>query len=394
MRSGTATTSKHIDNATEDDDQTTICGASTGLGTDVSTTRILEELLCNSRSVETKLININKRLTELESSPCKRRRLDADATYSPDQRDEGGEVYREMCGDGMIAGRRERLTNKFRQQLPTTSRWDGNDLGSTVREGDEPNRTTNIDEMISKLQFERATMRRDTASTRMSVSDLLRASVPSQRKGNIADFQPFKFVERGEKCSKISQGEATLPEYLDALFIMIGSEGCPVGWGENMRLHVEDIVRMSTVWDWKICRRWSERLFKLLVEGRVKGGWNNVMFIKNLQRDMIALGQKTGECRTGKVDAVKRDRVEIEGENKKQGGPFDREKDGKPCFGWNWGKECGFKTHHGADDAKIPHICAWCAYRYKTIGYHAEKDCYSKQRYNERKGEGVGQGFQ
>ena len=284
--------------------------------------------------------------------------------------------------------------NGNERQQPSTSGW-GLNLDSSVMEGDVPSRETELDDLIAKLQNERATIRRDTASTKMTVTDLLRASVPARKKGTIAaDFQPYKFVERGERCFKISQGEATLPEYLDAIFIMINSELCPAGWGEHMRMHVEDVVRMSTVWEWKICRRWSERLFKLLVEGRVKGGWDNVMYIKDLQRDMIALGQKSGESKVAvKYEYVKKDRVEIEGENKKQGGPFDKDKDGKPCYGWNWGKDCGFKAHHGTDEAKIPHICAWCAYRYKSIGYHTEKECYSKQRYNERKGE-AGQNFQ
>lgn len=102
-------------------------------------------------------------------------------------------------------------------------------MESTIHEGDGNDRLAEVEDLIRKLQCGRDIIHRDTTSTRMTVSDLLRASVPAQKKGNILDFQPYKFVEMGGKCFKISQGEATLPKYLDAIFIMMEDDLCPSG---------------------------------------------------------------------------------------------------------------------------------------------------------------------
>ena len=63
---------------------------------------------------------------------------------------------------------------------------------------------------------------------------------------------------------------------------------------------------------------------------------------------------------------------------------FDKEKDGRPCYPWNWGRDCGFSTTHGALPDLKAHICAYCAYKTKKILEHREKDCVNKMRAAER----------
>ena len=44
---------------------------------------------------------------------------------------------------------------------------------------------------------------------------------------------------------------------------------------------------------------------------------------------------------------------------------YIKDSDGKPCYAWNWGKDCGFQASHGTALDNLLHMCAWCAYKFK-----------------------------
>ena len=67
---------------------------------------------------------------------------------------------------------------------------------------------------------------------------------------------------------------------------------------------------------------------------------------------------------------------------------YNKETDGKPCYPWNWGKECGFSASHGASAEHYLHICAWCAYKFRRQLNHREQYCLKKRRFLDKKAAG------
>ena len=64
---------------------------------------------------------------------------------------------------------------------------------------------------------------------------------------------------------------------------------------------------------------------------------------------------------------------------------YNKETDGRPCYPWNWGKDCGFPGSHGTLPDMFLHICAWCAYKCKRHLLHKEQDCLKKCRFLDKK---------
>ena len=64
---------------------------------------------------------------------------------------------------------------------------------------------------------------------------------------------------------------------------------------------------------------------------------------------------------------------------------FNKEVDGKPCYLWNWGKDCGFQGSHGFPPDNLLHIWAWCAYKFKRQLLHKEQDCLRKRCFLNKK---------
>ena len=166
---------------------------------------------------------------------------------------------------------------------------------------------------------------------------------------------------------------------------MIADPGCPPTWPEYLTAHLAELAEMATQWDWPVCRRWSEKVFKLIVEGRIKDDWNNQYKIKDIQRDIIALSNKSAASSksTYKSNYTSSNSTYTPQTAKE----YKKDRDGKPCHSWNWGRDCGHNSTHGEGNDKRPHICAWCAYRYHKTNVHQERDCYNKKRFLERKAE-------
>ena len=274
--------------------------------------------------------------------------------------------------------RKNKAQLKKRKEVLTSSV----DSSSCVEDSDSSGRETSLENKRRRA--------------RRAVSQLLDVAAPdkSSKRGK-KNFIPGNFIKCGSKFQKVGHGEASLPEYLLALKAMAKSPECPTGWAVHLGKHEELLLIMATDWDWNLCRLWSEAIFVKIHDGTLPDGWNDLAAHKDVQRDLIVMRKKsvltrevaaaktevfrkrtyTAPATVAKSDALPRTYGQESGRVQ-----YDREKDGKPCYPWNWGRECGFPSSHGVEPDLKPHICAYCAYRAHKVLAHRELDCINKQR--------------
>ena len=175
---------------------------------------------------------------------------------------------------------------------------------------------------------------------------------------------------------------------------MVRFPDCPKGWAPYITAHEEQLVIMAKKWDWPTCRLWSESVFMFVNKGGVPNSWTQDNTIADIQRDVTSTGKRVTvirELTSARPDyrrlsytyqnvvpqSDSNTRTQLPDGNRTA---FDKDKDGKPCYAWNWGRDCGFLTSHGLTPDLRPHICAFCAYRLHKVLGHKEKDCLNKQR--------------
>ena len=210
-------------------------------------------------------------------------------------------------------------------------------------------------------------------------------------KGN--GLLPHLFVSHGDACKSIGMGEATWPEYFEALRVMAASPSLLANWSQHISKHDTELVRMALSWDWPTCRRWSEQVFKLISDGRLLLGWDDPGAIKDLQRDIC-----TSSNRPATFSYSHQSHTVSQPQSFQSTPSFtqqfnspvnpppqlmrsDKDSDDKPCHQWNWGRDCDFTATHGALPAKFLHNCAWCAYRFKRLHAPHEQDCLKKKAF-------------
>ena len=230
---------------------------------------------------------------------------------------------------------------------------------------------------------------------RKVVNKLLKAAAPTRpTKAGKHNFYPHKFITRGNSFDKVGLGQATFPEYLVAMKEMVRFPDCPKGWAANITAHEEQLVIMAKKWDWPTCRLWTESVFMFVNKGGVPNAWSQAATILDIQRDVTSTGKRVTAIRelsSHRQDTTKRASYTYTrsasaddystrqfSDSSKQA--FDKDKDGKPCYSWNWGRDCGFTASHGSSPDIRPHICAFCAYKLHKVLFHREKDCINKQR--------------
>ena len=238
----------------------------------------------------------------------------------------------------------------------------------------------------------------ETDKLSKTIASLLQATAPSQPvRGKFITY-PHKRIVRGEKWVKLGPAEATMGEYFVAILEMQEDKKCPDGWKEHLISHLKELAKLTISYDWQTCRRWSEQIFRLLDNDMIPNGWENTNFITNIQRDVCALGKRleTYQVRDEKIQRYNTPITTITTQTQQntQTTPqiqatapqqnikdFQKERDGKPCFSYNWGRDCGFTANHGDLPNKYLHICAWCAYRYHRTNAHREQECNNKIRF-------------
>lgn len=194
---------------------------------------------------------------------------------------------------------------------------------------------------------------------------------------------PHTFVIRGDRKGKVSLGESTCMEYFCALYRMCKDSSVPHIWVGHIREHQEQLAIMHLEWDWETSLMWSERVFSMIDDGRLKKGWEDLYAIKDVQRDVHSVGTRITQKKR-KPDNYKRSEETNTYEYTKRA-EFSSETDGRPCHQWNWGTDCGHTATHGTLPNRFCHVCAYCANKYRKANPHREQDCNNKKRANEKK---------
>ena len=221
-----------------------------------------------------------------------------------------------------------------------------------------------------------------------AVNELLIAvglALSKRRANNI--IAPQKYVVRGGRNEKIAMEEASWAEYFAALCQMIEDRKLPSSWPSHLFTHMYQLATMATNWDWYTCRQWSETVFSMIADGRLPRGWSDQYAIKDVQRDVCALGTRLDKAKQNlynKLDNGGRPNSNNSTHNEHGKVEYDRETDGKPCNAWYWGNDCAHSTSHGLHPDRQCHICSWCAKNYKKANMHQEKVCQNKQRFLEK----------
>ena len=114
---------------------------------------------------------------------------------------------------------------------------------------------------------------------------------------------------------------------------------------------------------------WSEKVFSMVNNGRLESGWGDRYVIKDIQRDVYAIGVHLNENKSEK-------KPEQTNGNNWYHREINIETDGKPCVLWNRGENCGFNISHGT----VPNRCSWCALKFKCLNFHhKEVECNNKK---------------
>ena len=220
----------------------------------------------------------------------------------------------------------------------------------------------------SSSSDEQASARQE--NTEEDFNEFLYAATESYRskKGKKLLF-PWEYIRTDNKKSG-SPGSSTWPEYLGALFIMTRHKSVPVGWSKYIVLHIEHLCTMAEDWSWPTCLRWSEKVFRMIEDGRLANGWLDAYAIKDVQRDVCLLGS-----RAKPAPGEQKSTFEY-----KPKAPYDKLTDGLPCKLWNNGKDCGSQFSHGTQQNRECHLCGWCVTKYNRANAHREIDCINKRK--------------
>ena len=197
---------------------------------------------------------------------------------------------------------------------------------------------------------------------------LLEASKGYKESKGKKPLYPCEFI-RNDNNKKIPLGMSSWSEHFGALFIMCRHPDVPTHWSPFLLKHMEDLSNMADDWAWPTCLKWSEKVFRMIEDGRLASGWTDGYAIKDVQRDICLLGT----------------RAKLAPESKpydyKSRPAYDKLSDGTPCKEWNEGKECGFTHSHGTQPNRYCHLCSWCVQRFGRTNAHREIDCINKRKY-------------
>ena len=286
---------------------------------------------------------------------------------------EGGrrERRRERSVPRNTSRRRERSVRRSREPSRGERRRSSTEVSLSVSE-----ETSTVDTDSSQ----------DRRKTRRAVRRILAANAPSCTNRGKKKCLPFNFVKRGARLQKVGPGEATWAEYFIALRVMVKMAVCPKEWIKEIHKHEDQLLVMAKKWDWPTCRQWSETIFVMICDGSLPGGWSDELAIRDVQKEITDSGKRLSGDRdpvTKKLDRYRR----VQNSDGRRSEPakwseatYDKERDGRPCYPWNWGRDCGFSSSHGVFPEVKPHICAYCAYRNRKTFNHKEMDCGVKAK--------------
>ena len=184
---------------------------------------------------------------------------------------------------------------------------------------------------------------------------------------------PHQYIFRGAKKEKASLGELTLAEHAWGIMRIVEDSKIPSEIKPHLVSHLDDLLEDAREYTWANVRQWSEEIFALISEGRMKGGWSNDhriqmlrMSISRTNRISSASSSAAGSAHSKHQQAYPRQTTQ--GKDMR-GGP--------PCKDFNT-SGCSLPGGHIVDAFRRPHICSYCLVQLSSIHPHAEKDCQIK----------------
>ena len=153
---------------------------------------------------------------------------------------------------------------------------------------------------------------------------------------------PHHFIMRGDSCKPIELGQTGWAEYFTAVRRLAAHPTFLSAAFPALQGHEDGIS-----WDWPTCRRWSEKIFKMIADGRLKNGWSDQIAIKDVQRDVCTEAVRVMHSRTLLSQQFDVHRPTTSASTQQQQAPqaialpintredYNKEMAGKPCYPWN-----------------------------------------------------------
>ena len=189
---------------------------------------------------------------------------------------------------------------------------------------------------------------------------------------------PHSYVFRGEKKDRTSLGELTLSEHCWGLIRVIEDATLPPEDKPFLVSHLDAVLEDAREFPWENVRRWSEEVFSLISESRLKGGWSNETKIELLRMSISRKYTQEGKPSTTNPSNQSSTRS---GATTTRAAPQQQDhlKGGPPCKDYN-NNNCSLQSGHLVDGVKRPHICSYCLTNLSLVHQHSEKDCRIKQK--------------
>ena len=199
---------------------------------------------------------------------------------------------------------------------------------------------------------------------------------------------PHTYVYRGDKKERTNLGELNISEYCWGLMRVIEDQSLPAEDKPFLVAHLDAILEDSREFPWKNVRRWSEEIFSLVSEKRIKGGWSNENRIEMLRMSISRRYGQGPSNSQASLDETKKGSQTA----KTSGQPQEHLRGGPPCKDFN-NTSCSLQSCHMVDSVRRPHICNYCLINLSSIHTHAEKECRIKQKKTSALGIRQSQGF-
>ena len=122
----------------------------------------------------------------------------------------------------------------------------------------------------------------------------------NRKKKGKKDFLLYNYVIKNVSIDVEQTQHVTWFEQLSGIFRMLEDPALPQIWVLNIRCRLLDITEMVANWECEMVLLWSERVFSKVNDGLLKDGWADRYAIKDIQRDIFAVGVRLSSEKSDK----------------------------------------------------------------------------------------------
>ena len=197
------------------------------------------------------------------------------------------------------------------------------------------------------------------------------------------------FIARGNKRSRTTLGDLSIPEYSTGFIRLINHHDTPTQNKPDMFRHLEHVNEDAIIYEWEDVRAWSEEICTLVAESKLR--WSDEYRIDILRLKLSQRNPKSDSIST--PQAASKDKKEAATGDVSY--PLSNElraaKPGPPCKHYNAGT-CAHSSDHVINGYRQLHICAHCLSTKCMFWPHGEKGCRTKDFNKRRVEQGAGFG--